>query len=339
MLPSRRDIKEVVSPFTHKTSVARGVLRLSADFGVWLVLLAIICAPTPWWLKAACSALLAGWCARLFVLGHDACHGSFTDNSRANKVLGRIAFLPTLTAFSLWEIGHNVAHHGYNNLKTHDFVWTPLSAAEYAALSTPRRWLYRAYRSGWAPGLYYLLEIWWAKLFFPNARQMPTRRPTFIWDNVGATLFGLAWLGVLAFAHWMTGQSLAGLLLLGFALPFLVWCSIMGFVVYIQHTHPKVRWYDNKTAWGDDRAHLSATVHVVVPQWVNRFLHFILEHTAHHVDMSVPLQQLQVAQKTLETRFGDAVVCQPFSWRWYFQTARTCQLYDYGAHQWSTLSR
>jgi acyl-lipid omega-6 desaturase (Delta-12 desaturase) len=72
------------------------------------------------------------WIARLFVIGHDACHGSYTPNKTLNKWIGRIAFLPSLTPYSLWEIGHNLAHHGFTNLKGRDYVWTPYSPSEFA---------------------------------------------------------------------------------------------------------------------------------------------------------------------------------------------------------------
>ncbi|MNR71875.1 Delta(12)-fatty-acid desaturase [compost metagenome] len=331
---SRREIKNLLSRYSGATGVARPVLQLALDYAIWVLLLAGIALPTSFALKLPLALLLAFWCARLFVIGHDACHGSYTSNSRLNKVLGRAAFLPTLTAFSLWEVGHNVAHHGYNNLKTHDFVWTPLSASEYAALPAWRKLLERAYRSGWLPGLYYLVEIWWKKLFFPNKQQMPSRRPAFLRDNLMVVAFAVAWVGTLVAAGAMTGQSIPGLVGLGFVLPYLVWCSIMGFVVYVQHTHPDVRWYDDKSKWSDDRAFLTGTVHVKLPQWLSTGLHHILEHTAHHVDMSVPLYQLQAAQGALETALPDKVVAQDFSWRWYFQTARECQLYDYAEQRW-----
>ncbi len=70
-----------------------------------------------WWVKIFASLVAALWIARLFVIGHDACHGSYTPNKTLNKWIGRIAFLPSLTPYSLWEIGHNLAHHGFTNLK------------------------------------------------------------------------------------------------------------------------------------------------------------------------------------------------------------------------------
>ncbi len=46
--------------------------------------------------------------SRLFILGHDACHQSLTRHRTLNRWLGRLIFLPSLTPYSLWEVGHNV---------------------------------------------------------------------------------------------------------------------------------------------------------------------------------------------------------------------------------------
>ena len=43
----------------------------------------------------------------LFVIGHDACHQSYPPSQGVNNVIGRIAFLPALQAYSLWEHEHN----------------------------------------------------------------------------------------------------------------------------------------------------------------------------------------------------------------------------------------
>ena len=80
------------------------------------------------------SLVAALWIARLFVIGHDACHGSYTPNKTLNGWIGRIAFLPSLTPYSLWEVGHNLAHHGFTNLKGRDYVWTPYLAARIRAV-------------------------------------------------------------------------------------------------------------------------------------------------------------------------------------------------------------
>ncbi len=118
-----------------------------------------------------CFGLVQGACiAMLFVVGHDACHGSFTAGRRLNAWIGRVAFLPSLTPFRTWELGHNQTHHVYTNLKPLDYVWVPFSKAEFDQLPRWRRWLERVYRTAPGVALYYAREIWWRHLFFPRSQ-------------------------------------------------------------------------------------------------------------------------------------------------------------------------
>ena len=132
--------------------------------------------------------------------------------------------------------------------------------------------------------------------------------------------------------------------LLGFAflIPFLFWNMMIGFVVYVHHTHPEIDWYDDKAAWAAAQPFVSTTVHLtfdrVLGVNVSALLHHIMEHTAHHVDMRVPLYHLAAAQKILETRLPGRIVIQRFSWRWYFDTARRCKLYDIQQRCWTDFS-
>ncbi|ABM96549.1 fatty acid desaturase [Methylibium petroleiphilum] len=287
--------------------------------------------------------LLAGMAAgfvigRLFILGHDACHQSLTPHRRLNRWLGRLVFLPSLTPYSLWEVGHNVVHHGYTNLKGFDFVWEPRTLEAYRALPRWRRRLERVYRSGWAPWLYYLVEIWWNRLLFPNRRTMPTRRAAFFWDGVLVVAGAAAWIAGLVAAAAATGQSATFLVLTGFVLPFVFWNGMIGFVVYVHHTHTGVAWYEDKRRWADAQPFVSTTVHLTFRSFMGSALHHIMEHTAHHVDMSVPLYRLKRAQRLLEERLAGHIVVQPFSWRWYADTARRCKLYDFEAGCWTDFS-
>jgi len=63
-------------------------------------------------------------------------------------------------------------------------------------------------------------------------------------------------------------------------------------------------------------------------------MHHIMEHTAHHLDMSIPLYRLKRAQAKLEQLMPGRIVVQAFSWRWYFDTARRCKLYDFATQRW-----
>ena len=158
-LPHRKIIREWLIPLSERTTILAFVL-LIVDYALFFTLIAGTIAFDAVWAKLL-SGLAAGFViGRLFIIGHDACHQSLTPHRELNKVLGRIAFLPSLTPYSLWDTGHNVVHHGYTNLKGVDFVWTPLTAAEFEALSPMKKLLERAYRSGWAPGLYYICLLY-----------------------------------------------------------------------------------------------------------------------------------------------------------------------------------
>jgi omega-6 fatty acid desaturase (delta-12 desaturase) len=219
--------------------------------------------------------------ARLFVIGHDACHGSYTRYDRLNKIIGRIAFLPSLTPFSLWDVGHNVAHHGFTNLKGRDQVWVPMSAEEWATASKGRRMLERIYRSG---ALWITALVLWA----------------------------------------MNGHhSVTWTLLCGFVLPFIAFNCIMGFVIYVQHTHPDVAWFDKRDEWQKRLGFITTTINVVVPKRMGQILHDILEHGAHHVNTGVPLYRLRAAQAALKSAVPQLARTYVLSWKRYWATVRT----------------
>ncbi len=333
-IPHRKVIRSWLAPLAAR-STALALALVVADVLLFAACLAsaVLARSVP--LQAIAGVAAGLVISRLFILGHDACHQSFTPHRGLNRWLGRLVFLPSLTPYSLWEVGHNVVHHGYTNLRGFDFVWQPLSLAEFRAMPRWRRGLERVYRSGWAPWLYYLVEIWWRRMFFPSRATMPTRRAVFMWDCVLVSAFALAWIAALVAAAAATGQSVAWLLAVGFVLPFIVWNGMIGFVVYVHHTHPGVAWYEDKAAWSASQPFVSTTVHLTFRSAMGTLLHHIMEHTAHHVDMSVPLYRLKRAQALLETRLAGAIVVQPFSWRWYAETARHCKLYDFEARRWT----
>jgi len=336
-MPHRRVIRSWLAPISQRNTV-HAMLLVLADVVLFVAAMAATVLALNPFVQLVCGLATGLVISRLFILGHDACHQSFTRHRWLNRLIGRMVFLPSLTAYSLWEVGHNVVHHGYTNLKGFDFVWQPRSLAEYRALPAWRRMLERVYRSGWAPWLYYLVEIWWRRMMFPRRDAMPARRAIFTWDCLLVSAFALAWIvGLVAFAN-ATGASAWWLVTVAFAVPFLLWNGMIGFVVYVHHTHPQVAWYEDKASWAASQPFVSTTVHLTFSSAMGSVLHHIMEHTAHHVDMGVPLYRLKAAQALLEQRLPGFIVVQPFSWRWYRDTARRCKLYDFRARCWSDYS-
>jgi len=286
------------------------------------------------WLKLCGSGLIAAAIVRLFLVGHEACHGSFFATKGLNNVLGRLAFLPSLTAFSLWDVGHNVAHHGFNNLKGRDQVWTPFSKAEYDGLSRHRRFMERIYRSGFGCGLYYFLELWWRKLYFATRKEIGSPRVKYKLDSALVTLGGAAWVAVVVAVTRNTHQDFWLLAGLAIALPFALWNFIMGFVVFVHHTHPTIAWFQKRHEWQSCRAYLSATANVRLPLGVDRLMHNIMEHNAHHVNPRVSMFALRGAQRQLRERAAGEFLSYRVDWVSYMNCVRRCKLYDYVNHAW-----
>ena len=98
-LPHRKTIREWLTPLSQRITFGAFVL-LIVDYALFFALITGTIALESVWLKVLC-ALAAGFViGRLFIIGHDACHQSLTPHRELNKVLGRIAFLPSLTPYS-----------------------------------------------------------------------------------------------------------------------------------------------------------------------------------------------------------------------------------------------
>jgi len=330
--PTRRELRAALAHLA-KPNAGVALAWLTFDAAVWLALTSFTASAAAWGWKLLTGVAAGLWIARLFIIGHDACHQALTAHRKLNRVLGRIAFLPSLTPYSLWELGHNQAHHGFTNLRGRDGVWVPLSAEEYAQLPAHRRALERAYRSGWGPGLYYAVELWWKKLYFPGPDQGGGQRKVFARDGALVTAFAFAWLCALWAGASAAGSSVLEALFFGMVLPLLVWKHLMGFVIYVHHTEPDVAWYDDGAAWAASLPYLGATLHLQAPL-LDALLHRILQHPAHHLDMTIPFYRLRAAQLRLKALAPQHVQVRRLTWAYYWQVARQCKLYDYRQQKW-----
>jgi len=333
--PSRQEIRDALAN-SFRRNEARAWSTAVFDVGCFGLAAFIAASPGHPALRLLAAGAEAVFMARLFILGHDACHGSAFGGPRARAIAGRIFFLPTLTPYSTWQIGHNSVHHGYSNLKGRDSVWAPYTPAEFGALPLARRVAEFIYRSAAGQGLYYLVALWWKELFFPRWRHKS--RVSYTTDSWMAAAFGASMIGtVYSLGARVAGGSMAeGLWAVAWAwvLPFALWNQLMGLVIYVQHTHPETRWFRDRASWGFVAAQMDSTVQAGLPLGLHHVLHGILEHTAHHVDVSIPFYGLHRAQARLEAAFGDRIVRQRWSWRAFFRTTRVCKLYDFDREEW-----
>ncbi len=135
----------------------------------------------------------------LFVVGHDAAHGALFHSRRLNVSVAKISMLPSWHVYEAWVLGHNRIHHAFTVRQGYDFVWHPVTAAEYAARSSWGRLLHRVEWSWSGAGLYYLKEVWWHKMIAfsaPVRWKKAIRRDRFIVGAFAVTMaVGFALLG------------------------------------------------------------------------------------------------------------------------------------------------
>ena len=280
-------------------------------------------------------ALAAGFfIAQLFVIGHDAGHAAYVRSRRANAIIARLCFMPSMHNYSLWQFIHNRLHHAFPNVKNYN-SWSPLSHTEYRELPKWRQLLERLYRSPAGFGVYYLSERWLKDKLFPR-KHTPHKYHRGAWLDFAVNvlyqvcLFG----GVLILSHLSTHGALVSVVFAVF-LPFLVWNTAMGLTVYQHHTHPKVQWYQTLVeARKASKTQSAVTVYVKYPDWYEFITHNIYIHPVHHVNARIPLYRLRAAQVEYSRRDSGAFLLEAFSLHGLLKTLRCCKLYDYTRHQW-----
>ncbi|HEY9226089.1 MAG TPA: fatty acid desaturase, partial [Gemmatimonadaceae bacterium] len=131
---SHIDPRDVLPASSRQRSLSRGLAYFVGTLSIYLASVAALHLVSSWPSRIVLAAVNGLTIGMLFIIGHDACHGSLTPHSALNKWLGRIAFLPSLHPLSAWEYSHNGLHHGWTNLRGRDPVYAPLTLEEFRAL-------------------------------------------------------------------------------------------------------------------------------------------------------------------------------------------------------------
>jgi omega-6 fatty acid desaturase (delta-12 desaturase) len=323
-----RELRARLAAF-RRPSLARAIAHVTGAMLAYAILFRIAIGGGPLALRVAASLLAGLFAGNLFMIGHDACHGSYTRRPRLDRVLGRIAFLPSYHPHSLWELSHNKTHHIYTNLRGRDFVWTPASKAEYDGWSPLRRFWYRAYRTPLGIALYYPFEIWWPRHAWPRRELIDRPQARYLLDRLLVLAFFAGQVAVIAVA----GAPSA--VLLGLVVPWLVFGWLIGFVIYFNHTHPDVTWFADPGTWTPFRGIVEGTTRLVFPAWSAPVASAIMNHVAHHVDPRIALVALEAAQDRIEELLPGRIIVQPWSIAALLDILRRCKLYDFDARCWT----
>jgi omega-6 fatty acid desaturase (delta-12 desaturase) len=332
---SLQRVLDVIPAEAYERPTWKGLAYLARDVVFYGLAVALLITTTNPLLVVAGWLLASLSIAALFVIGHDAAHGSLFESRRMNRTVGKLAMLPGWHVFEGWVLGHNRIHHTYTARQGFDFVWHPVTPAEYAAMPTAKKLRHRFEWSWLGAGAYYMREVWWNKMIVGKpparfARRIRTDRLLVgsVVAGVAAVLFalGLARYGSISGAVWMVVKV--------WVVPFLGFSFIIGSLVHIHHIGPNLRWWPRRE-WTRFAGQVEATTALYAPRGIELFFHWIMIHIPHHVDVRIPMYNLPMAADAIVDNIPEAKRGK-LRFRDFVANTRACKLYDFTEGRWYT---
>ena len=327
---------EIIPEAAYDNPTWKGLAYFGRDLVMYAGIIAGLVLITNPFITIALWVLSGMVIAGLFIIGHDAAHGALFSNKRLNRIVGTVAMLPSWHVYEGWVLGHNRIHHNYTVREGFDFVWHPYTPEQYQAMSRFQRMRHRFEWSWIGAGAYYLREVWWHKMIVgaPPARwAKPIRRDRIIvWSFVGVSS------ALLAAAGWAQSASVLGAIWMPIkvlVIPFLAFTYIIGSFVHVHHVQPGIRWWKRRE-WTKFHGQMEGTTVLRARFGLNFFFHWIMVHVTHHVDMRIPMYNLEMATDAIEAAFPGTVHDEPLRFRDFVANTRACQLYDFEAGHWLT---
>ncbi|KAJ1541090.1 hypothetical protein HK405_010902 [Cladochytrium tenue] len=301
-------LRRALPPHVFKKDVARSHLYLIFDATAVLALLRLYAtAGTLSWaaylLFYAPVLGLAMWC--LFVVGHDAGHGTFSESAVVNAVVGHAAHGFLLVPFWPWAHSHAL-HHAFHNHKDKDrsHVWFDVREEGWDAVfkDVP---LFIPFEYGIG---YLFLGYNDGSHYWPFSKLHATTK-----DRVQCAVSALVCLAFLAGFVAMWGRAFWGI----YFGPWLVFNTWLYAVTYLQHHADRTRVFAGG-AWTFLRGALETVDRVYDPYFgvLDDVMHNITDgHLAHHLfSTSIPHYNLKDATRAIrplvereEERFARAL--------------------------------
>lgn len=235
----------------------------------------------------------------LFVLGHDCGHGSFSNSTNLNSVIGHILHSSILVPYHGWRISHRTHHQNHGHTEN-DESWHPLNKSLYDKLEASTRYLrfklpfpmlaYPVYlwvRSPGKKGSHYNPD---SDLFVPNEKK-DVLTSTACWSAMVALLAGLTWtLGPIQMIKL-------------YFIPYMLFVMWLDAVTYLHHHghEDKLPWYRGKE-WSYLRGGLTTLDRDF--GWINNIHHDIGTHVIHHLFPQIPHYHLIEATEAAKPVLG-----------------------------------
>ena len=333
---SLKPVLDVIPAEAYDNPTWKGLAYFSRDLVMYgLIIAGLIFLNNPF-AVIALWVLSAMVISGLFIVAHDAAHGALFSSKRLNRVIGTIAMLPSWHVYEGWTLGHNRIHHGYTVREGFDFVWHPYTPEQFAAMSTLGRLRHRFEWSWFGAGAYYLREVWWHKMIVgaPPARWAKTirRDRIIVWSFVAVASLAL---GALGWASYGGVVGILWMILKVLVIPFLGFNFVIASFVHLHHIQPNIRWWKRRE-WTKWHGQMEGTTVLRARFGLNFFFHWIMVHVPHHVDMRIPMYNLELATDAMKEAFPGTIHDEPLRFMDFVRNTRVCRLYDFDEGRWYT---
>ncbi len=278
-------INQKLAPFAQprtRRSVWEFFSTLIPYLGIWTLSVYLSKHDVPWYFMLPLFVLGGLFMVRLFIIFHDACHGSFFKNKTWNLWLGRLTGLLTFTPFEAWRQAHNRHHASSGDLDRRGVgdVWT-MTSDEFRKASKLKRLGYRLYRN---PIVMFGLGPFFMLLISNRLSAKADKQP--IKNSIRLTnLALLIWILALG---WFIGFKIY----LMIQLPIIFVGGLIGiWLFYVQHQFEGTYWSKNEQ-WDVIQAALKGSSYYQLPALLHWLTGNIGYHHVHHLRSGIPFYNL-----------------------------------------------
>ncbi|KAI4318199.1 hypothetical protein L6164_025995 [Bauhinia variegata] len=235
----------------------------------------------------------------IFVLGHDCGHGSFSNGSKLNSIVGHTLHSTILVPYNGWRISHRTHHQNHGHVEN-DESWVPLTEKIYKNLEPTTKKLrftipfpifaFPFYLWNRSPGKEGSHFNPYSNLFSHKERK----------DVLISTLCWVTMFALLLYLSFVIGPIQ---MLKLYGVPYLIFVVWLDIVTYLHHHgyKQKLPWYRGKE-WNYLRGGLTTVDRDY--GWINDIHHDIGTHVIHHLFPQIPHYHLVEATKAAKAVLG-----------------------------------
>ncbi|XP_006664265.1 fatty acid desaturase DES3-like [Oryza brachyantha] len=293
------DVRAAIPPHCWRKSPLRSLSYVARDLLIVTALFfSAATTALPAWLWPLYWAAQGTMFWALFVLGHDCGHGSFSDSTMLNSVVGHLLHSFILVPYHGWRISHRTHHQNHGHIER-DESWHPITEKLYRQLETRTKKLrftlpfpllafpvYLWYRSPGKSGSHFLPS---SDLFSPKERS----------DVIVSTTCWCIMISLLVAMACVFGPVPVLKL---YGMPYVVFVMWLDLVTYLHHHgQHDLPWYR-----GEEWSYLRGGLTTVDRDygWINNIHHDIGTHVVHHLFPQIPHYHLVEATKAARPVLG-----------------------------------